>query len=254
MLLLRQGLRCLMGAVIALMSLSVQAQQAQITVLAAASLTEAFQEIAYRFEQTHATTVILSFGASDMLAQQIIHGAPAHVVATADQVAMDKVAHANRLVADSRINFATNILALITAASAPDSLRRIEDLVSKQVKRIAVANPDSVPAGRYAKQALENAGLWSSVQSRLVFGQHVRQVLDYVARGEVDAGFVFLTDAQQRSDQVEVMTRISLPEDAHYPIALTPLGEDVDAAHAFIEFVSAGMGQSILQQYGFLSP
>lgn len=250
----RRGLLSLMGAVIALAPLGAHAQQNQLTVLAAASLTDAFQEIAQRFEQSHAAKVILSFGASDMLAHQIIHGAPAHVFAAADQVAMDKVSQAEYLAPGSRVNFAANRLAFITPASSAISLHGIEDLENKEVQRIALANPDSVPAGRYAKHLLKTAKLWEATRSRQIFGQHVRQVLDYVARGEVDAGFVFATDAQQLADRVHIVTELPIPEDASYPIALTQLGANVKVAQEFLEFVCSDVGQNILQQYGFRAP
>src|SRR5699024_10968573 len=235
-------------------SSAVYAQQNQLTVLAAASLTDAFQAIAQRFEQSHGAKVILSFGASDTLAQQIIHGAPVHVFAAADQIAMDKVNEAGYLAQGSRVNFASNRLALITPATSGTSLQGIADLENKAVQRIALANPDSVPAGRYAKHLLKTSRLWEATRSRQIFGQHVRQVLDYVARGEVDAGFVFATDAQQLPDRVYIVAVLSLLVEASYPIALIRLGADVTAAQEFLEFVRSDVGQDILQQYGFRVP
>ncbi len=125
---------------------------------------------------------------------------------------------------------------------------------SADVKRIAYGNPASVPVGRYTQGALEAAGLWTAVQAKSVLAQNVRQSLDYVSRGEVDAGFVFATDAAIMPDKVKVALRVPSQTPVTYPIAVTAREAAAQEAQRFVAYVLSPAGQAILARYGFQQP
>ncbi len=228
---------------------------ADLVVSAAASLTNAFKTLAESFEKAHPDTkVVLNFGASDVLMQQIIKGAPADVFASADQEAMNK-AEAEKVVAPAtRRDFAANQIVLIVPNDSKLNISALQDLTRPDVKRIAFGNPASVPVGRYTKGALEAAGLWDAVSAKGVLAQNVRQSLDYVARGEVEAGFVFATDAAVMPDKVKVAVRVPSRTPVTYPIAVTSLTKQNTQATAFVSYVLSAEGQAILARYGFQKP
>ena len=246
MLLLRFA--CLVFAV--LMPLAGAAQE--ITVSAAASLTNAFKELAQRFEaNTPGVTVRLNVGASGALYQQISQGAPADVFASADRVTMDRAAKEALIVAGSRVDFASNSLVLIEPLHGGVAIRSVQDLVRPEVKRIAIGKPATVPAGRYTRQALESAALWDNLGPRFVQADSVRQVLDYVGRGEVEAGFVYATDAAAMKDRVKVVATVSGHEPISYPIAVVAASGRRELAGRFVSFLSSATAQEILARHGF---
>jgi len=241
-----------------LLAVSLPAKAADLTVSAAASLTDAFKELAAAFENRNpGTRVLLNFGASDALLAQIAKGAPVDVFAAADQDTMDRAAGQNLLLGGSRRDFAGNSLVVVTpsngAAGGPEPAR-LAELSPPGIARIALGNPESVPAGRYARAALEAAGLWSRLQPKFVFAQNVRQALDYVARGEVDAGFVYATDARAQAAKVKVAFQVPTPTPVRYPIAVIAGTSQGDTARRFMEFVLAPQGQAALARYGFSRP
>lgn len=228
---------------------------AELIVSAASSLTNAFSNIGKAFEQTHPDDkVLFNFGASDALLQQIAKGAPADVFAAADQESMGKAAKQELIVADSLSNFVGNALVLAVPAASDLMLASLSDLTKENVQRIAVSKPETVPAGRYAKLALDAQDLWDTLAAKFIYTQNVRQSLDYVNRAEVDAGFVYRTDAMLMSDKVEVAFEIPLEQPILYPIALVKDGKQQASAGEFIAFVQSEAGQKILAQYGFAKP
>ena len=241
------------AALLIVSTLSVHA--AELTVSAAASLTNAFKELGAAFEaQNPGTQVLLNFAASDTLLAQIAKGAPADVFASADQETMDK-ADAQKLVTPgSRRNFAANALVLVTPSDSTLNLKALADLQQPGVKRIALGTPSGVPAGRYAKSALEAAKLWPAVEPKAVFAQNVRQCLDYVARGEAEAGFVYATDAATQKDKVKVALTVATEMPIRYPIAAVAGSANAADARKFIEFVVSPTAQSVLARHGFLKP
>lgn len=228
---------------------------ADLVVSAASSLTNAFKSLAESFERAHpGTHVVLNFGASDVLMQQIIKGAPADVFASADQEAMNK-AEAEKVIAPaSRRNFAANQVVLIVPADSKLGIGALRDLTRADVKRVAYGNPSSVPVGRYTKGALEAENLWEAVSAKGVPAQNVRQSLDYVARGEVDAGFVFATDAAIMPDKVKVAVRVPNRTPVTYPIAITSQTRQQKEAAQFVDYVASPEGQAILSRFGFQKP
>lgn len=225
---------------------------ADMTVSAAASLTNAFDELAAAFEKTHPGLKIhTNYAASNPLLRQLVEGAPVDVFASADQATMDQAVAKNVVDPTTRSDFALNDLVLIVPKGAPKptSLERLASL-----GRIAIGNPDSVPAGRYTKQSLEHAGLWDKLSAKYVPAASVRQVLDYVARGETDAGFVYATDAIHQADKVDMAMKVEGHEPVSYPMAVAVTGGNPKAGAEFIKFVLSPEGKTILSKYGFSEP
>jgi molybdate transport system substrate-binding protein len=231
---------------------SAQARADELVVSAAASLTNAFKAVSEVFEQQHpGTKVLLNFGASDVLMQQIVKGAPADVFASADQKAMDKAAAEKVIVPSTRKDFAANSLVLIVPVDSHFTPTGLNDLASANVKRVAYGDPASVPVGRYTQGALQAAGVWDAVNAKAVLAANVRQSLDYVSRGEVDAGFVFSTDAAVMPDKVKVALNVPTQTPITYPIAQVEGSHHAADAQAFMNFVLSPAGQAVLAKYGF---
>ncbi|MRW92956.1 molybdate ABC transporter substrate-binding protein [Duganella sp. FT80W] len=238
-----------------LLALGASASATDITVSAAASLTNAFKEIGTAYEKEHAgDKVLFNFAASDPLVQQISKGAPVDVFASADQDAMDKADHLKLLAPGTRKNFASNSLVLIAPQNAKVALKNVSDVAQAGVSRITIGNPASVPVGRYTKAALENAKLWQAVEPKLILGTSVRQCLDYVARGEVDAGFVYATDAAIVKDKVTLVATVPTETPVTYPIAVIAAGPQAAEGRKFADYVQSPAGQAILAKYGFGRP
>ncbi len=227
----------------------------ELTVSAAASLTNAFSEIGHRFENLHSETkVIFNFAASGALLQQIARGAPVDVFAAAEQQTMNRAQEQRLMVPASRKNFVGNRLVLIAPQGSKLILSGLGDLELPSVKRIALGNPATVPAGRYAQEGLTGAGLWETLQPKLIFGASVRQVLDYVSRGEVEAGFVFATEAAIAPGKVKTLAEIKTQEAIVYPVALVAASPKKDLGQKFLNFLSSPEGMAILEKYGFVRP
>lgn len=247
------GLRLIVFLAIVAASRPVAA--AELLVSAAASLTNAFKTIGAEFERVHSSDkVILNFAASDVLVKQIAEGAPVDVFASADEAAMDKAVTARLIVAPTRFNFAGNRLVLALPIDSRLRFGTLEELNAKAVRRIAISQPATVPVGRYAKAVLDQARLWGPLQERFIYTQNVRQTLDYLARGEVDAGFVYATDAALMKEKVRVALEITTTRPVVYPIAVTTASKNGQLSRQFVELVKSVAGQSILQRFGFTNP
>lgn len=237
------------------LSLAAPALAGELTVSAAASLTDAFGAIKTAFAKDHpGINVTLNFAASGALLSQMAQGAPVDVFASADQKTMDQAVEKKLIDAATRVNFAQNALVLATPADNPAKIKDLTTLTTPAVKRIAVGNPDSVPVGRYTKAALTKAGLWDALSPKCILAESVRQVLDYLTRGEVDAGFVYGTDAKQGGDKVKVIAEVPVVTPVSYPIAVLAGAKDKKDAAAFVAFVTGPKGQEILAKFGFKKP
>lgn len=242
----------------------------EITVSAASSLTNAFKDIVKNYHALYPDAkVSLNFGASGALLQQIAHGAPVDVFASADQETMDEAQKLGIISTAERQNFVRNRLLLVQpilpASSNPPmspikpvtkkiTLDNLQDLNQAEVKRIAIGNPTSVPVGRYAFRALEANQLWSVLKPKMILTQNVRQSLDYVVRGEVDAAFVYASDVVIVKDKINIAFDVVLQEAILYPIA--PLKDSKHSAEAkrFIQFLFSAQSQAVFIQYGFQKP
>jgi molybdate transport system substrate-binding protein len=227
----------------------------EIIVSAAASLTNVMEEIRQAFEtQNPGITVTCNFASSGSLVQQMVNGAPVDVFASASVNHMDR-AEAKGLI-DSRTKkiFAANELVVIVPAQSDVSINDVSDLKAENFKKIAVGHPESVPAGRYAKQFLEENKMWNVLYDRLVYTNSVRQVLDYVRRGETDAGFVYKTDVVIGGDKVKTKLDAGKSLNILYPIAVTRMTKHPLSALKFCEFVNGPAGRKILSTHGFNDP
>jgi molybdate transport system substrate-binding protein len=227
----------------------------ELLVSAAASLTNAFQEIGKAFEASHPDAkVTFNFAASGALLQQIVQGAPVDVFASADQETMDKAQQQNLLVGASRINFVSNKLVMVVPADSTIKVAALPDLLKPEIKRIAIGSPASVPVGRYTQAELEAANLWSTVQPKLVFADNVRQALTYVARGEVEVGFVYSSDAGIEKEKVRIATEVPTQKPVIYPIARIAASKNQKLGGDFLGYVLSPAGQQVLTKYGFGKP
>ena len=227
----------------------------ELTVSAAASLTNAFPVIGQLFEKQHpGTKIIYNFAASGPLLQQIAQGAPVDVFASADQKTMNQAQEKGLIVPASRKNFVTNTLVLIAPAKSGVPLAALSGLASPEIKRVALGNPETVPVGRYTREALTQAGLWDTLKPKFIYGESVRQVLDYVGRGEVDAGFVFATDAAIAKGKVKTVAAVQGHQPISYPVALVAASGKQALAQSFVDFVLSPAAQEILSKFGFGKP
>lgn len=239
-------------------ALALAAQQspaADLTVSAASSLSQAFKALAPAFEaQNPGTKLRLNVAASDALLAQIAKGAPVDVFASADQESMDRAQARQLLVAGSRRNFVGNALVVVTPSDSRLRLTTLADLQGAEVKRVALGNPASVPAGRYAQRALVAARLWNAIEAKAVLAINARQALDYAARGEVEAAFVFATDAALQKDRVRLALPVPTTAPIRYPVAVVAGTPREQTARRFIDFLMSPAGQAELARHGFLQP
>ena len=227
---------------------------AELIVSAAVSLSDVFREIGKDFVSTHAdTTIAFNFAATDVLLAQISKGAPADVFAAADEASMDRAEQEKLVLPGSRHDFAANRLVLIVRSPGA-ALTKLDEIALPRYARIAVGSPRTVPAGRYAKAALEQAGLWDKIEPKCVFALNVRQVLDYVARGDADAGFVYATDAAIMRDKVKTALEVPTPTPVRYPVAVVRASRHPSEALAFVESLRGQPARDLLAKYGFAPP
>ncbi|MDO9199155.1 molybdate ABC transporter substrate-binding protein [Rhodoferax sp.] len=245
--------RSLGAVLVATLPLLVAAQQ--LTVSAAVSLTNVFNELAPKFEAGKpGVTLRFNFGPSGVLLQQVVQGAPVDVLASADQATVTRGIEQKLFDADTRRDFARNTVVLVVPAQGAADIKTLADLTSASVRRIAIGKPATMPAGRYAKEALDSARLWSTLEPKFVFADNVRQVLDYVARGEVDAGFVYRTDAALGAGKVKIVLTTEGHTPVSYPVVVVSESRNKALARDFISFLSTPPAQDALAKYGFGKP
>lgn len=225
----------------------------EITVSAAASLTNAFNDIAKNYEKAYPEDkVSLNYAGSGALLQQMENGAPVDIFASADQTTMDKAVEQKLVKVDTRKTFVKNTLVVVVGKNSQLEINSLNDLTSDKVARIALATPSSVPVGRYTKSVLEVANLWQPLESKFIETESVRQSLAYVAQGETETGFVYGTDAAILKDEVKVALTVPTQTEITYPIALTSTSKAGSAR--FYEFIFTPESQKILESYGFTKP
>lgn len=230
------------------------AAAANVTVFAAASLKEALDDQAKQFEATTGNKVVVSYAASNTLARQIESGAPADVFISADLDWMDYLDRRHLLAPDTRYNLLRNSIVLIAPASSISTLKIAPDFGLASAlgsEKLAMANPDSVPAGKYGKDALESLGVWSSVEKQVARAENVRAALALVSRGEVPFGIVYRTDAVADKGVRVVDT---FPPSSHppiiYPVALVATSKS-SAAKELLDFLRSPSARPVWEKYGF---
>jgi molybdate transport system substrate-binding protein len=232
-----------------------QAEPREVTVYGAASLTNALQDIGAKFSAGGGAKVKFSFAASSLLARQIEAGADADIFFSADTEWMTYLADRRLIQTATRKDVLGNHLVLVAPTNSTVVLDIKPGFPLAQALgdgRLAIADPDSVPAGKYARQALTSLGVWGSVAERLVRAENVRVALTYVARGEAPLGIVYETDAKA---EPKVKVAGTFPDDSHepivYPAALTVHGTSGEAK-AFLSFVQGGEAADVFRHYGFV--
>ena len=227
----------------------------QLTVSAAASLSHAFNALAPKFEASKpGVTLRFNFAASGVLIQQITQGAPVDLFASADQATVRRGIEQKLLDADSQRDFARNSVVLVVPAQGGPQIGTLADLASARVKRIAIGKTTTVPVGRYTQEAIDAAGLWVTLAPKFVTADSARQVLDYVARGEVDAGFVYRTDAALGGDRVKVVLTAQGHTPVRYPVVVVSDSRHKALARDFIAFLTSTPAQDVLAKHGFGKP
>jgi molybdate transport system substrate-binding protein len=224
-----------------------------LTISAAISLQDALNEISRAYQQSHPGTAIHSnFGASGTLQRQIEQGAPVDLFVSASPKEMDSLESQSLILAGTRKDLVRNTVVLIVPNEKSSLVAGFQDLTKPQVKYIAIGEPQTVPAGTYARQVLLHFGTYDRLGPKLVFGSNVRQVLDYVQTGNADAGIVYATDARI-TNRVRVVA--TAPEDSHspviYPVAVIKGARNPSAAQAFERFLLGDQAGAILKNYGF---
>ncbi len=222
----------------------------ELTVAAASDLTPAFEEIGRAFESTYKTKVVFVFGSTGMLTRQIENGAPVDLFAAASMSYIDELDQKGLVVPDSKVIYARGRITLWTPAESTLRLEDIKDLARPEVMRIAIANPDHAPYGLAAKQALESAGIWESVKPKLVYGDNIRQTLQYAQTGNVEVAIVALSLSIQSHGRWSL-----IPEELHQPLdqglAIMKSTKKEQSARAFATFLTGPQGRGIMQKYGF---
>lgn len=228
-----------------------------VTVSAAMSLKNAFTELARNFEKQHpGTRCILNFASSGVLARQIEGGAPADIYASASQKYMSQLQQQQLIINGSRKNFAGNKLVVAVPAASSTEIPDLNALTTAAFQKIVIGNPATVPAGRYAQEALQKAGIYGQLQKKTVLAEHVRQAADYTARGETAAGIIYMSDCAVHKNRLRAAYII--PSKLHtpilYPAALLKKAIDNKTAGLFLKLLLSREGKQILRKYGFTGP
>ncbi len=228
-------------------------REVSITVSASATLTEAFEDIAEQFILDNPDiNVRLNMADSGSLVMQIERGAPIDVFASASWKHMDRLCEKDLVDKESRVDFAQNSVVLIVPYKSQLEIKGQEDITKHGVDRIAVGNPQTTAVGEATKEVLVRDNVWETTREKTIFAENVKQALIYVERGEVDAGFVFITDAMTaKPESIRVIYTLELSSPATYPIAIVSGSENKEEALKFIDFVTGEKGRSILEGYGF---
>ena len=239
--------------VVAVAALAVATFAADVTVFAAASLSDSLAELAPLYAKATGDTLRFNFGASGTLARQIREGAPADVIVSADELRVDQLEKAGLLAAGTRRTILANQLVLVVAAEGGASVAALSDLAKTEVKRIATGDPATVPVGTYTKEHLQKLGLWAQVIDKCVPLDNVRAVLAAIEAGNADAGFVYRTDALV-SKKVRIAVAVPLGEGPKiiYPAAALRDAKEPEAAAKFVAFLAGPEAQAVFARYGFL--
>jgi len=228
----------------------------QLTVSAAASLQDVMKAIKPLYEEAYPDReIVYNFASSGSLQRQIEQGAPVDVFMSAAVDKMDALAEKDLIITETRRDLLKNQMVLVIQEGNKANLNitDFEDLSTEKVNLIALGEPESVPAGRYAQDVLNSFNIADKVNAKAVYGKDVRQVLNYVATGNVEAGIVYRTDAQD-SDNVEIIA--TAPEDSHspviYPVAVIKDSDTPEVGKELIEFLTTEEAQAVFEDYGFV--
>ncbi len=226
---------------------------AEVTVFAAASLSESLQAIVRVYEKQTGTRISVNFAASGILARQIEAGAPADIFISADEASADALEKKGLLVKASRKDRLSNGLVVVVPVDSQLICTHVQDLADPGFRRIAMGNPQTVPVGRYAKIYLEKKNLWAALEGRMIPGENVKAVLAFVESGNVEAGIIYKTDAAI-SKKVRVAFEVPQAEVApiRYPMALVTGSKEPRAAQRFLDYLSSREADAVFRKFGFI--
>ncbi|WP_083979122.1 molybdate ABC transporter substrate-binding protein [Bacillus alveayuensis] len=226
-------------------------EKVELTVSAAASLQNALLEIKESFEKKHEHIHLsFNFGSSGALERQISQGAPVDIFFSASEDKFDNLVQQGLI--NQRKNLVGNELVLVVPYESKNKINRFQDLKNDHIQHVAIGIPEVVPAGKYAKESLQNLNIWNDIEQKIIFAKDVRQVLSYVETGNVDAGIVYRTDARI-SNKVKIVA--TAEENIHFPI-IYPIGiikntNHLEEAKLFYQFMQKEDAMQILKKYGF---
>ncbi|MEK5505640.1 MULTISPECIES: molybdate ABC transporter substrate-binding protein [unclassified Paenibacillus] len=235
---------------------SKKVETVELTISAAASLTDALKEIQHSYESTHTGTKLnFNFGGSGALEKQIEQGAPSDLFLSASKKNLKSLVDQQLIESNKQKTWLTNELVAVIPADGTMDIASVTDLTKREVKKVAIGIPESVPAGNYAQEALTKAKLWDTLQSKLVQAKDVRQVLQYVETGNADVGFVYKTDAltsQKAKIAFEVDPKAYSP--VEYPIGIIKGSKHIQEAEDFYAYLQSQESLNIMAKYGFTIP
>jgi molybdate transport system substrate-binding protein len=242
-------------AVITVLGIAAAVQATEVHVFAAASLTEPLKQIAAAYEKQSQDKLVFNFGGSSTLARQIEEGAPADIFFSADEAKMDGLEKKGLIRKETRTSRLSNSLVIVVAAEKGAAIASPEDLAMDKVKRVALAEPRTVPAGIYAKEYLQAQKLWPAVEPKVIPTENVRAALAAVEAGNVDAGIVYKTDAAI-SKKVKVVFEIPVQDGPKisYPVALVNDAPHLEAARQFLAYLLGEEAGKVFSGQGFVFP
>lgn len=225
----------------------------ELIVAAASDLTNAFEEIGREFQKTTGTKVVFNFGSSGMLTKQIEQGAPVDLFAAANIDFITQLEQKGLILPDTKKPYARGRIVIWTAQNSGVKIEKLSDLTLPEVKRVAIANPEHAPYGMAARQALERAGLWEAIKPKLVYGENIRQTMQYAQTGNVEVAIVALS-LTPGSDGHWLLVSDELHNPVDQAFAVIKGAKNEAAARAFEDFVISEPGQAIMKRYGFTKP
>ncbi|MDR0533122.1 MAG: molybdate ABC transporter substrate-binding protein [Verrucomicrobiales bacterium] len=244
---------CLLAAGLLVLAMSSQSPAAELKVFGAASLTDVLKELSVDYEKETGNKTIFSMGASSAVALQIQQGAPADLFFSADEAKMDALEKAGLILKDTRVSLLSNTLVVVAPADSKLTLHSIDELAEPKIKKLALAEPQTVPVGVYAKAYLQKKGLWDRIAVKMIPTQNVRASLGAVEGGDVDAGIVYKTDAVI-SKKVKIIYEVSAAEGPKisYPVAVVGASKSPGVAQALIAYYQTPHSKAVFEKYGFL--
>jgi molybdate transport system substrate-binding protein len=233
--------------------LSARISAAELLVQAAVSLADAMKEIGAAYEKESGDKLQSNFGASSLLARQIEQGAPADLFFSADEAKMDDLEKKGLLLPATRRSLLSNLLVIIVATSSTLAPKSPSDLTKPEYKKLALAEPQTVPAGIYAREYLQKLGLWDAIKDKVVPTENVRAALAAVESGNLEAAFVYKTDALISK---KVKTAVEIPANEgpkiSYPVAVLKSSREPERAKKFAEYLGGPEARSIFERFGFM--
>lgn len=225
----------------------------ELNVAAAADLAPAFEELGRSFEQSSGIKVVFSFGSSGALAKQLENGAPMDLFASANVTYVDGLEREGLIIPETKALYARGRITIWVNTDSPLRIEKLEDLARPEVKRLGIANPEHAPYGTAAREALQSVGVWDAVQPKCVFGENVRQTLQYAETGNVDVSIVALSLSMQSKGKW-----ILIPQELHKPLdqalAVIKSTKREQQARQFAAFINSPQGRPIMRKYGFILP